>query len=140
MNKKSFEEIYGQWEKCHDESLAISKRVKASGSFPGKGKADTSINIIRRMNAQDEIDLHEIKLEDAIRATENFLDISYAIGLRKVRIITGKGLHSVNGEAVLKPVITNICQNHSRVREVFTGKASEGGSGALIIILKARRR
>ena len=89
-------------------------------------------------DAQDELDLHEMRLEDALEATGSFLDRSHSRGLRKVRIITGKGIHSKKGEAVLRPAVIDLCRSHSKVREVTVPKASEGGSGALSVILKAR--
>ncbi len=131
--KQSFADIYTQWESTHDEKRALSRRAKDDGSTPSEGP---SINEIRRMAAQDELDLHEMKLEQALAATSQFLEISRSRGLRKVRIVTGKGLHSENGEAVLRPAVTNICRNSSIVREVSVPKASEGGSGALTVILK----
>ena len=82
--------------------------------------------------------IHEMLLDDALAATRSFLDSSYSKGLRKVRIITGKGIHSKNGEAVLRPAVTEVCKNHPKVREVTVPKAVEGGSGALTVIFKAK--
>ncbi len=130
---QSFGDIYSKWEQTHNEDSAISKRSKTPND---KGKAEISINAIRRMDAQDELDLHEMKLEAAVQATREFLDASYRHGLRKVRIITGKGLHSKGGEAVLRPAVLAECRNHPNVREVTVPKAAEGGSGALTVIFK----
>jgi DNA-nicking Smr family endonuclease len=129
----SFADIYSQWEKTHDEEREIRKRAAASVRTQEEGP---SINRIRRMDAQDELDLHEMLLDDAILAARSFLDRSFARGLRKVRVITGKGIHSRNGEAVIRPAVTEVCRNHPKVREVLVPKAAEGGSGALTVILK----
>ena len=135
MGSKSFADIYSQWEKTHDEGREIARRAKVSEA---PGEDGPSINQIRRMSAQDELDLHEMLLDDALSATRSFLDSSYAKGLRKVRIITGKGIHSKNGEAVLRPAVTDVCKSHPKVREVAVPKAAEGGSGALTVIFKAK--
>lgn len=135
MGSKSFADIYSQWEKTHDEEREIARRAKASEAV---GEDGPTINQIRRMAVQDELDLHEMLLDDAVAATRSFLDSSYSRGLRKVRIITGKGIHSKNGEAVLRPSVISVCRNHPKVREVTVPKASEGGSGALTVILKAK--
>ena len=135
MASKSFADIYSQWEKTHDEGREIAKRAKVSEVPCEDGP---SINQIRRMGAQDELDLHEMLLDDALAATRSFLDFSYKKGLRKVRIITGKGIHSKNGEAVLRPAVTDVCKSHPKVREVTVPKAVEGGSGALTVIFKAK--
>ncbi len=135
MAKTSFADIYEQWTKTHDESSAIDKRYKKTASTDKVSK--DSINEIRRMKAQDTLDLHSYTLEEAIVMTRNFLSSSKQNGLRKVLIITGKGIHSAGGESVLRPTIINIANAHPAVREVNTPKAAEGGSGALIVILKA---
>ncbi|MCQ2411368.1 MAG: Smr/MutS family protein [Sphaerochaetaceae bacterium] len=132
---ESFADIYDAWTQSHDEDKAMKRKANASGLKKDTGP---SINQIRKMDAQAELDLHEVTLEEAKRQTAEFLENCYAKGLRKVRIVTGKGIHSKNGEAVLKPVITAVVTNHPRVREVFTPKAAEGGSGALSVILKGR--
>ncbi len=134
MKGTSFADIYSQWEKTHDEQREILKRAASSERTEDAGP---SINAIRRMEAQDELDLHEMLLEDAVVAARLFLDRCWSRGLRKVRIITGKGIHSKNGEAVIRPAVTAVCRNHPKVREVLVPKASEGGSGALTVILKA---
>lgn len=134
MAKQSFADIYSIWESTHDEAKALSKRASADDCGHDGGP---SINEIRRMPAQEELDLHEMRLEDAVHATTEFLEASRRRGLRKVRIVTGKGIHSENGEAVLRPAIIGLCKNSSLVREVSVPKASEGGSGALTVILKA---
>lgn len=135
MASKSFADIYSQWEKTHDEEREIARRAKASEA---SGEGGPTINQIRRMTAQDELDLHEMLLDDAVAATRSFLDSSYSKGLKKVRIITGKGIHSKGGEAVLRPAVIDVCRNHPRVREVTVPKAVEGGSGALTVIFKTK--
>ena len=135
MGAKSFADIYSQWEKTHDEEHEIAKRARTSEL---SGEDGPTINRIRRMAVQDELDLHEMLLDDAVAATRSFLDSSYSKGLRKVRIITGKGIHSKNGEAVLRPAVTDVCRSHPKVREVTVPKAAEGGSGALTVIFKAK--
>ena len=135
---RSFAEIYESWEQTHDEGRAIAKRARESSDTTGVQDPELQINRIRRMESQDELDLHEMILDDALAATRSFLDRSFAKGYRKVRIITGKGIHSKNGEAVLRPSVIDVCRSHPKVREVSVPKASEGGSGALSVILKAR--
>ena len=135
--KQSFADIYTQWESTHDEERALSKRAKEDDF---KKSSTPLINEIRRMDAQDELDLHEMKLDQALVATKQFLELCSSRGYRKIRIVTGKGLHSANGEAVLRPAVANYCKNSSLVREVSVPKASEGGSGALTVILKGKNR
>lgn len=137
-SKSCFADIYSQWMQTHDEDAAISKRLK-DRSLDGsniKGSNSPSINALRQMKAQDELDLHNFKLEESFVAVKAFLDQSKARGLRKVLVITGKGIHSAGGEAVLRPAVSAAIANHPAVRETFTPKVSEGGSGAIAVILK----
>ena len=77
MASKSFADIYRQWEKTHDEGREIAKRAKVSEA---PGEDGPSINQIRRMGAQDELDLHEMLLDDALATTRSFLDSSFSKG------------------------------------------------------------
>jgi len=131
--KPSFADIYSQWENTHDEDAAMRKKA---ASHQSAKEAGPTINQVRHMAVQDELDLHEMIRSDALQATTSFLDSSYDKGLKKVRIITGKGLHSKGGEAVLRPAVIEVCRNHPGVREVSVPKAAEGGSGALTVIFK----
>lgn len=137
-SKSSFADIYSQWMQAHDEDAAISKRLKdrSQNGSNIKGSNSPSINALRQMKAQDELDLHNYKLEESFVAVKAFLDQSKARGLRKVLVITGKGIHSAGGEAVLRPAVSAAIANHPAVRETFTPKAAEGGSGAIAVILK----
>ena len=137
-SKSSFADIYSKWMQTHDEDAAISKRLKdrSQNGSNIKGSNSPSINALRQMKAQDELDLHNFKLEESFVAVKAFLDQSKARGLRKVLVITGKGIHSAGGEAVLRPAVSAAIANHPAVRETFTPKAAEGGSGAIAVILK----
>lgn len=137
-SKSSFADIYSKWMQTHDEDAAISKRLKdrSQNGSNIKGSNSPSINALRQMKAQDELDLHNYKLEESFVAVKAFLDQSKTRGLRKVLVITGKGIHSAGGEAVLRPAVSAAIANHPAVRETFTPKAAEGGSGAIAVILK----
>ena len=130
-----FKDIYSQWESSHNEEKAIQKRMASSESE--HPEEYVSINQLRKMNVQDELDLHGVKFEDSVHEATTFIDNCFAKGLKKIRIITGKGLHSPGGKSIIRPEIVNAVRNHSAVRESdFNPKAKDGGSGAMIIILK----
>ena len=134
MSANSFAEIYAQWEESHDESSAMAKRANVSRQ---KEKESITISMLRNMKVQDELDLHNFLLDEAIRQTNIFIEDCAKRGLRKIRIITGKGLHSPNGESVIRPAIVGLVKNCRKIREAdFNPKAVDGGSGAIILILK----
>jgi DNA-nicking Smr family endonuclease len=57
-----------------------------------------------------------------------------------VRVIHGKGLGSVNKEPVLKNKVRNWLAQKEEVLAFCQARAADGGSGALIVLLKASTR
>ncbi len=68
--------------------------------------------------------------------TERFLERSKAEGLTKILIITGKGLHSIDGQAVIKPLVEKILQKNEHVKNFSWAKRTQGGDGAFEINLE----
>jgi DNA-nicking Smr family endonuclease len=87
---------------------------------------------------QDELDLHQKTADEAARLLRLFI-LGAAHGkLRKVRIITGKGLHSENGQSVIKEVAENKIQELMKGRFVFAfewERPKKSTSGAMIVYL-----
>lgn len=84
-----------------------------------------------------EIDLHGKTLERAWLALDALLDRGSAAGWRYLRVITGKGLHSAHGEAVLAEAIPARLRTDPRVAEVVRAvKAADGGRGAWFVRLR----
>ena len=80
-----------------------------------------------------ELDLHGYYAEEARAAALEFLNEAYTDGLRRVRIVVGKGNRSTNG-AVLPDAIKSLLN-----REGFDyryAKLQDGGEGALEITLR----
>ena len=87
----------------------------------------------RGLRREAEIDLHGYRLEEAIMATNQFLEESLDRGLRKIRVIHGKG---DNGQGVLRKEIRPLLEKHPRTGKMGYGKGSEGGRGALWVMLR----
>lgn len=129
-----FKDIYNLWSRIHDENTAIIRHKK---SFEEEKTVVPTISELRKMNTQAKLDLHNLTLEEALSRANFFIEDCWSNGLRKIKIVTGKGLHSPNGEPVIRPEIINIISRHSKVREYnIKPKASEGGSGVIVIILR----
>ena len=136
MEKQSFADIYAAWEKNHDEKQKIDKRISMENV---KQTEDPTVNELRRMKVQEELDLHSNTIDEASSAARAFLESSFNKGLRKVRIITGKGLHSPDGISVIRPQILHIVMNSGFVSSFDAHpKAIDGGSGAIIVTLKKK--
>lgn len=99
-------------------------------------KARLTIGKLRSMPPQSTLDLHGMTSAEAEKAVVDFLAECRAHGLRKISIITGKGLHSEDGIGVLKGAAERVLDNSGLVREKAPAPMNAGGSGALWIILK----
>ncbi len=75
------------------------------------------------------LDLHEMTREEAGLAVEDFLENAQEKKYKKIRIITGKGLHSASGRGILADYVKNILRNANL--KYSEAKISEGGSGAI---------
>lgn len=76
-----------------------------------------------------EIDLHQLTREETKSALVDFLEEAKEKKYRRVRIITGKGLHSVDGKGVLKEYVASILEREGlKYRDA---KLYEGGEGAI---------
>ncbi|XP_045106133.1 uncharacterized protein LOC123501386 [Portunus trituberculatus] len=67
---------------------------------------DTS-DIVRMQLGAPTIDLHQLTVKEAMHVTKTFLKQSRG-KYRKLRIITGRGLHSANGVPKIKPAVESL--------------------------------
>ncbi|HJV85571.1 MAG TPA: Smr/MutS family protein [Noviherbaspirillum sp.] len=86
---------------------------------------------------QGQLDLHGMRREEAREALAEFLRNAVKRGWRCVRIIHGKGLGSVNKEPVLKSKVRSWLVQKEEVIAFCQAKAADGGSGALVVLLRA---
>ena len=86
---------------------------------------------------QGQLDLHGMRREEARDALGEFLRNAMKRGMRCVRIIHGKGLGSVNKEPVLKNKVRNWLVQKEEVIAFCQARASDGGAGALVVLLRA---
>ena len=89
---------------------------------------------------QDHLDLHGLRTEEARVLLVSFLDDALKHGLRCVRIVHGKGLRSRNAEPVLKRKVGNWLGQRDEVLAFVQARAEDGGGGAVMVLLKAKRR
>lgn len=80
-----------------------------------------------------ELDLHGYTQAEAKELLYEFLDEAQDYGYRRVRIVTGKGLHSPDGIGVIKELTETILTQAGH--RFVEAKLNEGGSGALIVTL-----
>jgi DNA-nicking Smr family endonuclease len=86
---------------------------------------------------QDELDLHGHTTVEARAAVAAFLQACLRDGARCIRIIHGKGLRSKNREPVLKIKVAIWLQQREEVLAFCQARPADGGSGAVIVLLKS---
>lgn len=114
-----------------DEQLSYSR--------PGLGA-----DVTRRLRRGDwtigrQIDLHGLRQDDAREALSAFIHEAHQHGIRCVRVVHGKGLGSPGKAPVLKNRVHNWLVQKNEVLAFVQAKPSDGGSGALVVLLMASR-
>ena len=87
---------------------------------------------------QGEIDLHRLTTGEARDALASFLASARARGWRCVRVVHGKGLTSPGREPVLKGKARKWLSQWDEVLAYSEAPRHAGGSGAVIVLLKAQ--
>jgi DNA-nicking Smr family endonuclease len=108
--------------------------------FLRNGLPQTILRKLRRGHwvIQDELDLHGLNRAEARSQLAEFLHASLKLGHRCVRVIHGKGLGSLNREPVLKHKVRVWLAQRDEVLAYCQARPTDGGSGAAVILLKAR--
>ena len=109
-------------------------------SFLRPGLAPITLRKLRRGHwvIQEEIDLHGSTTPEAHALLSTFLADCLRRGLRCVRVIHGKGLRSRNREPVLKQKVARWLMQRDAVLAYCQARPTEGGSGAVVVLLKPR--
>lgn len=87
-----------------------------------------------------ELDLHGATVDEAKRRLAAFLQTAIADGCRCVHLIHGKGYRSEGGYPILKNRINLWLRHHPDVLAFCTARPADGGSGAIYILLRDRRK
>lgn len=85
---------------------------------------------------EDQFDLHHLNTHTGKIELLNFIAWSQQQGLRCIRVIHGKGLHSKQGPK-LKIMTRQVLREHANVMAFTSCKPAEGGEGATDVLLKS---
>ena len=103
-----------------------------------------------KLNITKSIDLHGFTLEEANKKVESFLIDCFDQKVSKVKIVTGKGLHSQNDKdpyiskkfGILKNSVPEFIKNNPNlikiIKSITDAEIVDGGSGALYVFLKKK--
>ena len=108
-------------------------------SYLRTGLARELLRKLRRGHwvVQNIVDLHGLNREEARSVLAEFLGGCLKRGLRCVRVIHGKGLRSPGREPVLKGKVQRWLAQRDEVLAFCEAPKNQGGSGALLVLLKA---
>ena len=103
------------------------------------GQSPSVLSKLRRgfWVVQAQIDLHGLISDEAREYVAVFLSHCKKKNIRCVRIVHGKGLGSRNREPILKHKLRNWLIQKDEVIAYAQAKPEDGGSGAVIVLLKA---
>jgi DNA-nicking Smr family endonuclease len=107
-----------------------------SWSAPGVGPDVVKKLRKRHWQIEDELDLHGYTRDLARRLVDAFLRRSNKNGVRCVRIIHGVGYGSAGGEPVLRGMVHSWLVQTSEVVAFCVANRSDGGNGALVVLLR----
>ena len=104
------------------------------------GQSPSVLSKLRRgfWVVQAQIDLHGLISDEARAYVAAFIADCKKNNIRCVRIVHGKGLGSRNREPVLKHKLRNWLMQKDEVIAYAQAKPEDGGSGAVIVLLKAQ--
>lgn len=99
-----------------------------------------SLEVVRKLRRghwalQGQLDLHGLRRDGAREALSHFIHDSARRGLRCVRVVHGKGHGSPGREPVLKGRVRRWLVQKNEVMAFVQARASDGGAGALIVLL-----
>jgi len=108
-------------------------------SYLRPGMPTLTLRKLRRghWKTQAELDLHGCNSVQARIQLVDFIAYCKLQGARCVRIIHGKGLGSKNREPVLKRKVAHWLMQRDDVLAFAQARRTEGGSGAVVVLLKA---
>ncbi|MEO8741256.1 MAG: Smr/MutS family protein [Casimicrobiaceae bacterium] len=117
----------------------IGQELEVQQTFLRTGLGTDVLTKLRRGHwvVQGELDLHGHTTIEAHDALADFLADARTRGWRCVRVIHGKGLSSPNREPVLKSKSRRWLAQRDEVLAYCEAQANAGGSGAVVVLLKA---
>ena len=134
-------------DKISDKDLSDwNNFIKKKEKLPSKDNEDFK-NIRQKVKL---IDLHGYTLNDANKTIEDFIYKCHHQNIKKIIVITGKGIHSENKKnpylssdlSILKYSVPEFIENNSNlmkiINEIKDAKLEDGGSGAFYIYLKKK--
>jgi DNA-nicking Smr family endonuclease len=118
-----------------DVSTLLDVDDQLSFRRPGIGTDITRKLRKGEWSIQGQLDLHGLRSDEARTALGQFIRDAKRMGWRCVRVVHGKGLGSPGKEPVLKAKVQRWLVQKNEVLAFVQAKPSDGGAGALVVLL-----
>lgn len=123
----------------------LSADVIESGDALSYRRDSVPPRVLRRLGrgqyaAEEELDLHGAHSRAAEQLLRDFLREALDAGVACVRIVHGKGSGSGTGIPVLKNLVDRVLRQRADVLAFHSAPAAQGGTGAVLVLLSAKRR
>lgn len=118
----------------HGEAKRLSDLSKSHAAKMDDYNAQAAAFVFRANNADsagDEIDLHGLYVKEAIEILQTRIDASRSRHESHLKVIVGKGMHSENHVAKIKPAVEKACREQNIKWEV-----EHDNSGVIILDLR----
>tara|TARA_Y100001936_G_C15987249_1_gene620262 strand:+ start:354 stop:770 length:417 start_codon:yes stop_codon:yes gene_type:complete len=123
-----------------------NKFISSKDKLPNKD----FLNVESKIDNTRSIDLHGYTLDNANKVIEEFISKSFSENVKKLIVITGKGLHSEKDKnpyvskdlSILKHSVPKFITNSKNLMKMINyieeAKIEDGGGGAFYIYLKKK--
>lgn len=120
------------------ESDAADEESESDADFAANGVDRREIRKLKRGEyvAADRCDLHGMTKDAARARVKQFLETSRRARHRCICIVHGRGLRSPGGVAVLKARVRADLRSHPAVLAYADAPRSDGGAGAVYVLLR----
>ena len=125
--KKSFADIFAQWEKSPEAKKAEAQIKKEKES---QGQAQRRSINYEKISADATVDLHGLTVAEAQAQLQNIFIKAHRLGWKK-----GKGIHSKE-EPKLKKAVMDFIEHSAYAGKHGIPGAADGGSGAVWVAIK----
>jgi DNA-nicking Smr family endonuclease len=120
-----------------DTSSLLDTDEALSFRRPGIGA-----DVVRKLrkgdwSVQGQVDLHNLRTDEAREALGGFIRESFKHGLRCVRVVHGKGLGSPGKVPVLKNKVHSWLIQKNQVLAFVQATPAQGGAGAVVVLLQS---
>ena len=137
-------------QRLRDEAAVMSEAISDEFDVESLLETDDSLSfrrrdigpeVVRKLRRgvwaiQAQLDLHGLRRDEARERLATFLREAHHAGLRCVRVVHGKGHGSPGREPVLKAKVRSWLVQKSEVVAFAQARASDGGNGALMVLLR----